>query len=603
MGLQRQMIEIQNQPWAEQFAEIREQLRCLEARIASALPEQTDMGEMLAGIDSALEALEQQSPARERVPENESYVSRRTLREHEQALDHQSQITQTITDNATAALFMIDADGYCTFMNPAAERMTGYSWAEASGRILHDLIHHTRHEGTPLSYEDCPLRQALPRNYQLRAHEDSFVRKDGSFVPVLCSASPIIRDGEPVGTVIEARDLTEIKQAEAALHETAERYRLVALATNDVIWDWNVVTDEIQWNEAIETVFGHRPKDWIGSGQWWKAHIHPDDRERVLRRIHGVIDGDQSAWAEEYRFQRSDGAYATVYDRGYVYRVEGQPLRMIGSMLDLTERTRADQERAEWLERERTARAEAEAAVRARDVFMSVAAHELNTPITSLRGFAQLLLRQVAGGRPLDMQRLERSLQTIDKQSAKLGKLVSQLLDVSRIESGRLSLTKAPTDLARLVHEVTANLQATTTDHTLTVLSPPAVFADVDPLRFEQVLTNLIGNAIKYSPDGGPVTIAITQASPDFLEIRVADRGLGVAPEHRPHIFDRFYQAHAGNHFGGMGLGLFISRQIVGLHGGQLIAEFPPEGGTCFVVQLPTTVERFDRLPEERGVC
>jgi signal transduction histidine kinase len=115
----------------------------------------------------------------------------------------------------------------------------------------------------------------------------------------------------------------------------------------------------------------------------------------------------------------------------------------------------------------------------------------------------------------------------------------------------------------------------------------------VDPLRLEQVLTNLVNNAIKYSPDGGTIAIAVTQHA-DTAQVTVRDHGLGIPPEHREHIFDRFYQAHSRSHRSGMGLGLYISRQIVDLHGGSIIADFPADGGTRFVVTLPT---RKDETP------
>jgi PAS domain S-box-containing protein len=231
---------------------------------------------------------------------------------------------------------------------------------------------------------------------------------------------------------------------------------------------------------------------------------------------------------------------------------------------------------------------EAQDAIQTRDEFMSVAAHELKTPITSLRGYAQLVLRQLDRDGVLDPVRVKRALEVIDQQSDKLANLVSQLLDVSRIEAGRLVLDRQVVDVSSLVENVVTAAQASTTKHTLTMRSPIWVRALVDPLRLEQVMTNLVGNAIKYSPRGGGIDIQIDVARPDTLRITVTDQGIGIAPEHRAYIFDRFYQAHGPGHFGGMGLGLYISRQIVELHHGRIEAEFPSEGGTRFVVTLPT---------------
>lgn len=230
--------------------------------------------------------------------------------------------------------------------------------------------------------------------------------------------------------------------------------------------------------------------------------------------------------------------------------------------------------------------AERKRAEEVRDEFLSVAAHELKTPMTSLRGFAQLLIRQMDREGATEPQRLRQALRAIDQQSDKLARLVSQLLDVSRLEAGRLVLERKVTDVVGLVQDALEGARATASRHTLVLEAPQAVFALVDPLRLEQVITNLLDNAVKYSPEGGAVEVRIAKGEA-HAAISITDRGIGVPQEHRERIFDRFYQAHAGHRLGGMGLGLYISRQIVELHGGRLEAEFPAEGGTRMIATVP----------------
>ncbi|HKC75300.1 MAG TPA: GAF domain-containing protein, partial [Chloroflexota bacterium] len=215
---------------------------------------------------------------------------------------------------------------------------------------------------------------------------------------------------------------------------------------------------------------------------------------------------------------------------------------------------------------ERRAHTQAVNAVQERDVFLSVAAHELKTPVTSLCGFAQTLLHVMKGETRIDAPQVRRALHHIDTQSMKLDGLIAQLLDLSRIEAGQLSLDTQVVDLTAVVQGVVAAAQARTSAHTLVLNTPAPIAARLDPLRIEQVLVNLVNNAIKYSPDGGTIDIAATQYG-DTAQVAVRDHGLGIPPEHREHIFDRFYQAHARSHRSGMGLGLYISRQIVDLHG------------------------------------
>jgi len=159
------------------------------------------------------------------------------------------------------------------------------------------------------------------------------------------------------------------------------------------------------------------------------------------------------------------------------------------------------------------------------------------------------------------------------------------LLDISRLEAGRLSLECKATNMAALVRDLVVQTQTSTRSHTITLNAPATVEAIIDPLRIEQVLSNLLDNAIKYSPEGGPIEVDL--AVTDQIQLCVTDHGIGIPPEHRAHIFDRFYQANRSSSIAGMGLGLYISHQIVELHGGTLEAEFPDAGGTRIIMTLP----------------
>jgi signal transduction histidine kinase len=220
---------------------------------------------------------------------------------------------------------------------------------------------------------------------------------------------------------------------------------------------------------------------------------------------------------------------------------------------------------------------------------MSIASHELRTPITILGAQAQLSLRRLARNDGLDRERVEQALRSVEGQAAKLSRLVNELLDVSRLDAGRLVLAPRSTDLVRLADEVVSAAQGLTDRHTIRLVAPDSLEIEVDPLRLEQVLTNLVDNAIKYSPDGGAVEVVVSQPTPSTLELSVRDRGLGVPEEKRDHIFERFFQAHENGYRSGMGLGLYVSRHIVELHDGHIHAEFPPDGGTRMVVRLPLT--------------
>jgi PAS domain S-box-containing protein len=257
---------------------------------------------------------------------------------------------------------------------------------------------------------------------------------------------------------------------------------------------------------------------------------------------------------------------------------------------DLARRAALAVENAQLYAQAQTAIRTAEEAVRAREEFLSVAAHELKTPVTSLRGFAQLTLRALEQDRELDRDRLRHALMVVNQQSDKLRRLVAQLLDISRIQSGRLQLELQETDLGQLISDVVLGMQHQSQYHTLNIDLPFRQQVRIDPLRLEQVLTNLLDNAIKYSPQGGPIDIQLRQPDPRHVSIAIRDRGPGIKPEYRAHIFERFYQAGAEvEHAAGMGLGLYISREIVELHNGTIEAQFPDDGGARFVITLPLT--------------
>ena len=256
---------------------------------------------------------------------------------------------------------------------------------------------------------------------------------------------------------------------------------------------------------------------------------------------------------------------------------------------------------------------DAQRAIRARDEFLSVASHELRTPLTSLLGFAHLLRRQFDAEAGPDERVVRRGLEAIEHQSERLSRLVARLLDVSRLEDGQLVLEPVVADLTRLVERVTDAARVSAGRREVVVTAPPELRATVDPLRLEQVVANLVDNAIKYSPDGSRVVVELSRgAEPSrgtqlargtarTARLSVTDRGVGIPPERRERIFDRFYRAHADAHVAGMGLGLYISRQIVELHGGSIRVEHPPGGGTRVVVELPIDAAAMAAESREPG--
>jgi signal transduction histidine kinase/ActR/RegA family two-component response regulator len=284
----------------------------------------------------------------------------------------------------------------------------------------------------------------------------------------------------------------------------------------------------------------------------------------------------------------ADGMQRTTYFNSAIVPLRdanGEVDAIVYHAVDVTEQVvaRAALERARGEASDALDRAEA--AARVREDFLSIATHELRTPVTSISGYAQLALRALTGGRT---ERVQPALETIVRQSERLAILVTQLLDASRIAGGRLTVEPERTDMAALVTSAVDAARLRSERHRWVVDVPPRLQAAVDPLRVEQVLTNLFDNAIRYSPAGGTINVRLDVDGP-MLRLAVSDEGLGIPPERIEHVFDRFYRGHEEQGLGGLGLGLYISREIVEQHGGIIDVESTLGRGTSFIVRLPIT--------------
>ena len=262
-------------------------------------------------------------------------------------------------------------------------------------------------------------------------------------------------DGGPDRLLAISRDVTDRRQAEATLHETVERYSLVTRATNDAIWDWDLVRGHVQWNEALYTAYGYNPHDVEPSGEWWMSQIHPDDRPEVENHIRSVIAGGGDEGSHEYRFRCASGRYATVFDRGYMVRdAAGQPVRMIGAMLDITSRKRAEQE-LEMVHHELGHRLK-----NVLTMVQAIASHTLrNAPSMDLA-------RETLAARLVALGRAQNILIAQSVDEADIEELVHTVLDVHsaeeperfRIRGPRLRLNaRAVLSLALILHELATN--------------------------------------------------------------------------------------------------------------------------------------------------
>jgi PAS domain S-box-containing protein len=350
------------------------------------------------------------------------------------------------------------------------------------------------------------------------------------------------------------------------LIESVHEYAIFLLDPDGHVLTWNPGARRIKGYEATEIIGQH-------FGRFYPAGTTRDKLDNELRDAvkHGQFE-------EENWRVRKDG---TTFWANVVITPFYENAKLIGFIKvtrDLSDRLRHEQERAEFIANEARARAE----VAARDAFLSVAAHELKTPITTAKAAAQLLKRSFRGRSDLD-GRQTRSLELVEEQVEKLSQLVTRLLETVQIQGERFSVLKEPTDVAALVRSAVEGLD-TSTKNLVSVTAPESLIAEIDPLRFDQVLTNLLTNAIKFAPPDQVISVALERTA-SGLRLSVSDRGPGVPKDLRHQLFERYFQANPDR--SGMGLGLFITKEIVEAHGGTIVAEFPAGGGSRFTVALP----------------
>lgn len=380
-------------------------------------------------------------------------------------------------------------------------------------------------------------------------------------------------------------DLRARSAAALAIRESQERFDLVAQATQDIVWDWDLGRNEIWWNDCLYKRFSYEKADIGVSADWWVDRIHPGDRESVLSSIQIFIDHPSAKhWTGAYRFQKKDGSYANVLDRGFLIRgPDGKAVRMIGSMLDISEQKTLEKELIE-------AREKAIESSHLKSEFLANMSHEIRTPMNGVIGMTGLLLET-----KLDPMQMDYA-QTIRGCADSLLTVINDILDFSKIEAGKLSIERSDFELRPVVESCLELLAPTAHQKGLELLCaietslPFSVIGDAGRIR--QLLTNLIGNAAKFTHKGEillEVNSCCTLEGESRVRFAVTDTGIGISAAQMQKLFQAFSQADGSTarKYGGTGLGLAISKQLVELMGGRIGVESELGKGSTFWFELP----------------
>ena len=394
-------------------------------------------------------------------------------------------------------------------------------------------------------------------------------------------------DGAIDSVVTVTRDVSALKRVEAALRRSESRLAQAQRVADLGSWEWEVASGTVTWSRQLYAIFGVTPETFEPSYEGFLARVHPEDRQAMRSTIEEAL-ARRGAFIIDQRIIRPDGEVRILEGRGQVVCGEnGEPLRMIGTSQDVTDRRQAELELEQAQEQRRQLEKLEEIDGLKRD-FLNAASHELRTPLTSIIGYCEFLEDELGG--PLSGVQRE-FVDRIREGSQRLSQIVDDMLDFARLEAGAFRLVPQQVDIVGLVAREMALLrpQARRAGVNLEVVLPEAPLPmRVDRMRVGQVLLNLAGNAIKFTPEGGTVTVTLERAA-DGVRVRVADTGIGIPAEQIEQVFEKFYQVDRGTtrRHGGTGLGLAISKALVEAHGGEIGAASTPGVGSTFWFTLP----------------
>jgi PAS domain S-box-containing protein len=349
-------------------------------------------------------------------------------------------------------------------------------------------------------------------------------------------------------------------------------------------WEWDIGSDRVWWSDELYRIYGVDPGEYI-SYDTFLTCVHPDDRTAVHAIVaRAMTDGHPFTF--DHRIVRPDGVHRVLHANGRVIRdANSRPVRMVGTGLDITERKQAEEARAQLI-LEQAKRQEAEETSRAKDQFLAILSHELRTPLNAALGRAHMLREMT-----LDADATRQAIETIHRNLLVQSRLVSDIVDVSRITKGALTIDPAPVDLRAVVSAAMDMVreQASARRITLETRIHAGLLEIVgDAKRLEQVFWNLLSNGVRFGREGGAVRVETAIAN-DTVCVTVADDGPGIDPDFLPYVFEPFRQADASPRraHDGLGLGLAIARHLVELHGGTMAAANGAHGGAVLTVVLP----------------
>src|SRR6516162_6085070 len=510
----------------------------------------------------------------------------------EEARNRAMQQVQLILESTGQGIFGFDLQGNCSLINRAACELMGYTPEEVLGRNMHELVHHHKPDGSPYPVDECPIYRAFRKGEGCRVDAEVIWRRDGAPIPVEYSSFPIVEDGKVTGAVVTVSDITERKAAEDLLHKRDEELRRANFLAETALeltraGYWHVPLDGSGiYNSSPRrvAVFGDIPRpDYRYRVDEMFAHAGEGDAaaaKAARAAFNAAVQGQTNTYNTVFAYKRPiDGRVMWVHALGHVVKDSaGRPTDVYGVSQDITEFKRLE---AELLR----AKEAAETATKAKSDFLANMSHEIRTPMNAVLGMTHLALKT-------DLNNKQRDYLAKTKAAAEtLLRIINDILDFSKIEAGKLNMEQVDFRLDVVLDNLSTVVSQRAHEKNLEFLIDaqhdlPTILAG-DPLRLEQVLINLVNNALKFT-EHGEVIVSVKleerRASRVKLKFEVRDNGIGMTPEQSARLFQAFSQADTSTtrKYGGTGLGLSICKRLVEMMDGNIWAESEYGHGSTF---------------------
>ncbi len=495
----------------------------------------------------------------------------------EKIIRYEKELSDNIINSLPGVFYLYDSEGHFIRWNKNFENVTGYSAAEISTMQPYDFYDAEERER---------IKHRIKKVFENKEPgiEVELLTKHNTKIPYFINSHTIEYNGNKCLMGIGI-DITESKKAAYEIHLSNERYDLLTKATNDCIWDWDLITGKVfRPGRKLEVLLGWATQSEEEVDAFWNAHAHADDWADVNRNRNAILaNKEKNYWENEYRFLKPDASYAFVYDRGYIIRnQEGKAIRIIGASQDISARKASENlllELNKTLEKRAQELAESNVELQR---FGYIVSHDLQEPLRMVYSFMELLKQQYAD--KLD-EKAKQYIYYATDGAIRMKKLIMDLLEYSRIGTNKEQL--AMVDLNEVVESIRQVFEPSIQSQNITLLVHPLPKVTGIQSQLEQLMQNLMGNAIKYKSKKELVIEIGCTEKPEMWEIYVQDNGIGIPSKFFEKIFVVFQRLHTEATYPGTGIGLAICKKIVQRHYGQIWVNSQVGQGSTFYFTLP----------------